>query len=186
MNWGDLEALYWRFDAMHNGYGEWAGMPTSERDAFKHTVKQALAEKDQQIERWKNLSRDEHVRLLAESKEHLLQQYVNLTQMYGEQKHEIRRLTSAIAEKDREITNLQTCQCEGCDESLEGEAYCQSCWMKLREAHHALMGQAVRFAERLIMYQDSNVLLMRHRDVDEFIASPEVREWREQEGEHAE
>jgi hypothetical protein len=44
----------------------------------------------------------------------------------------------------------------------------------------------VRFAERLIMYQDSNVLLMRHRDVDEFIASPEVREWREQEGEHAE
>lgn len=42
MSWADLEELYWRFDAMHKGYGEWAGTPMSERDAFKRTVQHAL------------------------------------------------------------------------------------------------------------------------------------------------
>lgn len=59
-------------------------------------LRESLAEKDAEIARWKSLSRDEHVRFLAESKENLLQQYVNLTQMYGEQKHEIRRLKAAL------------------------------------------------------------------------------------------
>lgn len=49
MDWEELEALYWRFDAMHKGYGEWSGRPTSERDAFKRTVRQALVEKDKEI-----------------------------------------------------------------------------------------------------------------------------------------
>lgn len=42
----ELEVLYWRFDAMHKGLGEWFRLPTSERDAFKRTVRQALAEKE--------------------------------------------------------------------------------------------------------------------------------------------
>lgn len=44
MDWEDLEALYWQFDAMHRGYGAWEGRPTNERDAFKRTVKRALTE----------------------------------------------------------------------------------------------------------------------------------------------
>ena len=30
-----LETAYWLFDARRKGYGEWKGMPQSERDAFK-------------------------------------------------------------------------------------------------------------------------------------------------------
>jgi len=44
MDWEDLEALYWQFDAMHRGYGAWEGRPTNERDAFKRTVRRALTE----------------------------------------------------------------------------------------------------------------------------------------------
>lgn len=44
MDWEDLEALYWQFDAMHRGYGAWEGRPTNEKDAFKRTVKRALTE----------------------------------------------------------------------------------------------------------------------------------------------
>jgi hypothetical protein len=31
----EIEALYWRFDAMRNGYGEFIRAPKSDRDAFK-------------------------------------------------------------------------------------------------------------------------------------------------------
>lgn len=86
----------------------------------------------------------------------------------------------ALAEKDREIANLMLCQCEGCDSSLEGEAYCQSCWMNSSNAHHALMAKAVRFAEcverdPIADYDDGEL-------ATKFLTSPEVRAWREQQG----
>lgn len=36
-------------------------------------------------------------------------------------------LRARVAEVEREINSLKTCQCEGCDVSLEGEAYCTRC-----------------------------------------------------------
>lgn len=80
----------------YQGYGT---QPTYIDEMMR--MRNALAEKDREIAQWKNTIRDEYVGFLAESKENLLQQYVNLTQMYGEQKHEIRRLLATIAEKDR-------------------------------------------------------------------------------------
>lgn len=38
-----IEAAYWRFDARHQGYGEWKQAPMSERDAFKAEMRNALA-----------------------------------------------------------------------------------------------------------------------------------------------
>lgn len=91
----------------------------------------------------------------------------------------------ALAEKDREIANLMLCQCEGCDSSLEGEAYCQSCWMNSSNAHHALMAKAIEFAQYLdtAFWPGNNAV----EKAQEFLTSPEVRAWREQrEVEHAE
>jgi len=34
-----LEGAYWDFDARRKGYGDWKGMPQSERDAFKAVVR---------------------------------------------------------------------------------------------------------------------------------------------------
>lgn len=67
-----------------------------------------LREKDALIARLKATTWNENVRFLAESKENLLQQYVNLTQYYGEQKHEIRRLKDEIRRlKDRSISDAK-------------------------------------------------------------------------------
>lgn len=67
---------------------------------------QALAEKDALIERLKALSWNENVKFIAEAKENLLNEYIHLTELYGEQKHEIRKLKAAEVEKDREIARL--------------------------------------------------------------------------------
>lgn len=63
-------------------------------------LNRALAEKDALIGRLRAATWDENVRLLAESKEGLLQQYCNLQIMYGQQKHQIR-------DKDKEIADLK-------------------------------------------------------------------------------
>lgn len=42
-----------------------------------------------------------------------------------------------IEQQARDIESLQKCQCEGCDNSLEGEAYCQCCWMKMNQENQA-------------------------------------------------
>jgi len=79
MDWEELEALYWRFDAMHKGYGEWSGRPTSERDAFKRTVRQALVEKDKEIAALKG-DLEKHVDIaldLQEYRQKYQQCYVN-------------------------------------------------------------------------------------------------------------
>ena len=34
-----IEQAYWQFDAMRKGYAAWTGMPKSERDAFKQTLR---------------------------------------------------------------------------------------------------------------------------------------------------
>lgn len=38
----EIEDLYWRFDAMRKGYGEFASMPKSERDAFKAVCRELI------------------------------------------------------------------------------------------------------------------------------------------------
>ena len=59
-----------------------------------------LAEKDALIKRLKETTWNENVRLLAESKENLLQQFCNLQILYGAQKHQIR-------DRDKEIASLR-------------------------------------------------------------------------------
>lgn len=50
---------------------------------------------------------------------------------------EIERLRKQLAtvtqERDKEIESLQQCQCDGCEERLEGDAYCLRCVVKLRQ-----------------------------------------------------
>lgn len=38
-----IEAAYWEFDARHKGYPPFKGLPETERDAFKHTIRRLLA-----------------------------------------------------------------------------------------------------------------------------------------------
>lgn len=63
-------------------------------------LNRALAEKDALIKRLKETTWNENVRLLAESKENLLQQFCNLQILYGAQKHQIR-------DRDKEIASLR-------------------------------------------------------------------------------
>lgn len=37
-----IERAYWEFDARRSGYGQWKGIPQSERDAFKQVVRNLL------------------------------------------------------------------------------------------------------------------------------------------------
>ena len=47
---------------------------------------------------------------------------------------------SRITDLEREIQSLRSCQCEGCDESLEGSAYCEKCFRKLQAAQPVWSG----------------------------------------------
>lgn len=58
-------------------------------------VRRFMAEKEAEIARWKARSWDENVKFLAEAKENLLKEYIHLTELYGAQKHEIRKLKSS-------------------------------------------------------------------------------------------
>lgn len=51
---------------------------------------------------------------------------------------------------------------------------------ELKQAYHALMKQAVSFAETIT--QSGPLPLDVYIEVKDFLASPEVRTWREQEG----
>jgi hypothetical protein len=61
---------------------------------------QALAEKDAELARWKARNWDENVRFIAAAKENLLNEYIHLTELYGEQKHEIRRLKGKVEQTE--------------------------------------------------------------------------------------
>lgn len=50
----------------------------------------------------------------------------------GRRRAENAQLKADLAQCQHEIASLNACQCEGCDESLEGEAYCQKCFMRLK------------------------------------------------------
>ena len=43
------------------------------------------------------------------------------------------QLLSKLIQAERDIESLQQCQCDGCEERLEGDAYCLRCVVKLRE-----------------------------------------------------
>ena len=95
MDWEELEDLYFRFDAMHKGYGDWNGTPMSERDAFKRTVKQALAEKDKRsiafqekiayYDRWLSngvyYTNDEFLERVLKPRQHLMKTAVRFARM---------------------------------------------------------------------------------------------------------
>lgn len=64
-------------------------------DSLVSLYSELLAEKDAEIARWKARSWDDNVKFIAEAKENLLKEYIRLTELYGEQKHEIRKLKSS-------------------------------------------------------------------------------------------
>lgn len=71
------------------------------------------AEQRQEIDRLVKRTWNDNVEFIAQAKENLLQQYVNLTQMYGAQKHEIRDLKEEIARLREVLGKLHSLQ-NGC------------------------------------------------------------------------
>lgn len=104
----------------------------------------------------------------------------------------IRDLEQALAEKDREIEQLKHSLFEVAEklgpykEKYEaGVAAWQPVYEELQhkmskkdQAYHALMAQAVRFANLVLGHSGGSEVI---HEVQKFLASPEVREWREQE-----
>lgn len=114
------------------------------------------------------------------------------------QELEIADLKRAIAEKDLEWKRRVGLDCGGhsCYFAIEkkgmrhnGPCTCNPKRTKedhdrLYKSYHALMAKAVRFAERLGRHivQEKLIYIEYPEDVQEFLASPEVQAWREQEG----
>ena len=134
MSWADLEELYWRFDAMHKGYGEWAGTPMSERDAFKRTVQHALAEKDRQLKDY--ISAAEVDRRIGE------RQCDGLTDKLALKDREIAHLEEKVAHYDRWLS---------AGVYFTGEEYQEQVYKPRQQ----LMAQAVRFSQYI--YTTNNI-----------------------------
>ena len=81
----------------------------------------------------------------------------------------VHELEKALAEKDREIQQIREHEFQS--GYRDGEAFRE-------KAYHALMGQGVRFAEVVRDIPGKSFL---HDDALKFLASPEVRTWREKE-----
>lgn len=66
--------------------------------------------------------------LLNQQSERLAVENEKLTMALSQLAQRTAELERVTGERDQ----LLTCQCEGCDESLEGSAYCERCFAKLR------------------------------------------------------
>ena len=60
------------------------------------------------------------------------------------------QLLSKLIQAERDIESLQQCQCDGCEERLEGDAYCLRCVVTLREQ---LEAQSVIYQDNLTEIQ---------------------------------
>lgn len=185
MNWEDLEALYWRFDAMHKGYGEWAGTPTSERDAFKRTVKQALAEKDglyeQQVSEVVARLNDDFRSTLVRNEEEIawLSEQVNL-------------LNCTCLERERELSidlpSKEAAFVEDLQRRLRlGYQFTKRDCLRVlkllrrsRQEVRTRLGQAVLFANYLRYTTDLET--DENQEAREFLASPAVCAYTEKRG----
>ncbi len=74
---------------------------------FQRGYQEGEAAAGEELARWKARSWDENVRFIAEAKENLLKEYIHLTELYGEQKHEIRKLKKELAEKEHELQHIR-------------------------------------------------------------------------------
>lgn len=78
------------------------------------------------------------------------------------------QLLSKLIQAERDIESLQQCQCDGCEERLEGDAYCLRCVAKLREQFHA---QSVTDQDNLTEIQLLKAQIVnREKEVDRMMA----------------
>jgi|CXWL01.1.fsa_nt_gi hypothetical protein len=84
------------------------------------------------------------------------------------------QLLSKLIQAERDIESLQQCQCDECEECLEGEAYCLRCVVKLREQ---LEAQSVTYQDNLTEIQLLKAhVVSREKEVDVMMAQRNLAE----------
>ena len=84
------------------------------------------------------------------------------------------QLLSKLIQAERDIESLQQCQCDECEECLEGEAYCLRCVVKLREQ---LEAQSVTYQDNLTEIQLLKAqVVSREKEIDRMMAQRNLAE----------